>query len=325
MPVRKRDEVAARRCAAFVVLLATVVGATVTAGRAQRPAAPDIVASVRTVMAAGGLVEAEKTLNAYRAQYGSTPDAVDALLWLARGALGAKLYDKANAYASGSREMALAILGASPTGTERVHESIGVAAELLALVLVEQGARAEAVYSLRRELEVYHDTPAGKPLRASLDLLSLHGQPAPALDRGMTLGSRLADTTKSAQPTLVFFWAHWCQECKAESPMLEKMLGKYRSRGLEFAAPTRRYGFVDSAHPAAPDKELRHIAHIRDTFYRFLKQQPVPITDANYKAFGVSVVPLYVLTDRQGLVRLYHPGRIGEAELEAAVVAVLDR
>ena len=141
----------------------------------------------------------------------------------------------------------------------------------------------------------------------------------------MTLGPRLADPRKSAQPTLVFFWAHWCHECKAESPMLEKVLGKYRSRGLEFAAPTRRYGFVDSAHPAAPDKELRHIARIRDTFYRFLKHQPVPITDANYKAFGVSVVPLYVLTDRQGLVRLYHPGRIGEAELEAAVVAALDR
>ena len=276
-------------------------------------------------MADGGLVEAEKALASYRAHHGSTPDAVDALLWLARGALGAKLYDKAKEYATRSREMALAILGASQTATERVHESIGVAAELAALVVAEQGARSDAVYTLRRELEVYHDTPAGKPLRAALDMLSLHGQPAPTLEAGMTLGPRLADRQKSAQPTLVFFWAHWCQECKAESPMIERMIGKYRSRGLEFAAPTRRYGFADSGHAAAPDKELRHIANIRDTFYRFLKQQPVPITDANYKAFGVSVVPLYVLTDREGLVRLYHPGRIGEAELEAAVVAALDR
>jgi thiol-disulfide isomerase/thioredoxin len=325
MPLRKRDEVGARRPAAFVVLLAILVGATVTAGPAQRPAAPDIVASVRTTLASGGLVEAEKTLDAYRAHYGSTPDAVDALLWLARGALGAKLYDKAKECANRSREMALAILGASQTGTARMHESIGAATEVLALVLVEQGARSDAVYELRRELEVYHDTPAGEPLRAALDLLSLRGQPAPALDAGMTLGPRLAGTKKAAQPTLVFFWAHWCQECKAESPMLEKLLGKYRSRGLEFAAPTRRYGFVDSDHPAAPDKELRYIARVRDKFYGFLKHQPVPITDANYRAFGVSVVPLYVLTDRQGLVRLYHPGRIGEAELEAAVVAALDR
>jgi thiol-disulfide isomerase/thioredoxin len=324
--VRKRDEVTAFRRAGWILALVAAIGATLAAARAQPPAVPDVVAGVRAAMASGGIVEAEKTLASFRARYGSTPDAADALIWLARGALAAKQYAKANEYASGSRDMALAILGASSSSRDRVHESIGHATEVLALVLVEQGARSEAVYVLRRALETYHDTPAARQIGNALHLLSLRGQPAPVLEGGVTLGSRFAAGAASAGPTLVFFWAHWCQECKAESPMLERLLAKYHARGLKLVAPTRRYGFIDgAAHQAAPDNELRHILRIRDAFYGFLKHAPVPITDANYRAFGVSVVPLHVLTDRQGLIRVYHPGRIAEAELEAAVVAALDR
>lgn len=275
-------------------------------------------------MASGGIVDAERTLDAYRARYGSTPDAVDALLWLARGALGGRQYAKANEYASAGRDMAVAILATSSSGRGRVHESIGQAMEVLALVLVEQGARSDAVYSLRRALEAYQDTPAAPPIRNALDLLSLQGQPAPALDAGMTLGSRLDLRNRLASPTLVFFWAHWCQECKAEGPMIEGLLDKYRARGLQIVAPTRRYGYI-GPHQAAPDKELRHIVRIRDMFYGFLKREPIPVTDANYRAFGVSVVPLYVLTDRQSLIRLYHPGRITASELETAILSTLER
>jgi thiol-disulfide isomerase/thioredoxin len=203
---------------------------------------------------------------------------------------------------------------------------MGMVLELQALILVEQGARSDAVYLLRRQLPTYADTPAADTIRSTLNLLSLHGQPAPVLDAGMTLGPRLNDQTRAlAGPTLVFFWAHWCQECKAEGPMLEMLLNKYRERGLGVVAPTRRYGYVDGGRPAAPDKELRHILRVRDTFYKFLKRQPVPVTDSNHKSYGVSVVPVIVLIDRQGKVRLYHPGRIGIADLEAAIIEVLER
>lgn len=327
MPLQQKDAVRTRRRAGCILALVAAIGATLAAGRPQPPAVPDVIAGVRAAMASGGIVEAERTLAAFRARYGSTPDAADALLWLARGALAARHYDKAYEYASGSREMALAILEASSSGRDRVYESIGQATEVLALVLVGQGGRSEAVSLLRRARETFDDTPAAPAIRNALGILSLSGQPAPALEAEMTLGSRLREPgTGIASPTLVFFWAHWCQECKAEGPMLERLLNKYRARGLEIVAPTRRYGFIDgAAHRATPDKELRHIRRIRDTFYDFLKQAPVPIADANYRAFGVSVVPLHVLTDRQGFIRLYHPGRIAEAELEAAIVSTLDR
>ena len=78
---------------------------------------------------------------------------------------------------------------------------------------------------------------------------------------------------------------------------------RYRSRGLAIVAPTRRYGYVESGRPAPPDKELRHILQVRDEHYPFLRKAPVPVADANYKAFGVAAVPMHVLIDRHGIVR----------------------
>jgi hypothetical protein len=66
----------------------------------------------------------------------------------------------------------------------------------------------------------------------------------------------------------------------------------------------------------SPDKELRHILQVRDTFYPFLKHAPVPVTDANHRAFGVAAIPVNILIDRHGIVSLYHPGRMADAVLE---------
>ena len=46
---------------------------------------------------------------------------------------------------------------------------------------------------------------------------------------------------------------------------------------------------------------------------------------SNYKAFGVSAIPVLILADREGIVRLHHAGRIAEAELEAAIVSLLPK
>jgi thiol-disulfide isomerase/thioredoxin len=291
---------------------------------AQTPAALDIVAEVRLAMAEGGLTRGEETLAAYRSTHGTTPAALDALCWLARGALADQLYDRANRYAEEVRATAAATLRTDAANRPLLN-ALGCGLEVAALSLVEQGGRSDAVYTLRKALDEYGATPIREQLQSTLSLVTLEGSTAPPLDAGVSAGKRLPRPSDGVrQPQLLFFWAHWCQDCKAESPMVAKIAEKYSARGLTIVAPTRRYGYVENGRSAAPDKELRHIIQVRDTHYAFLKHAAVPVTDANFKAYGIAAVPMHVLIDETGTVRLYHPGRMNEAELEAAILGVLE-
>ena len=159
---------------------------------------------------------------------------------------------------------------------------------------------------------------------AKLDSWSLEGRQAPRLEGRLHLGPRVpsADELKG-RVVFLFFWAHWCATCKTESPIVAKLLDKYRPQGLSIVAPTQRYGYVEGGRPAAPDKELRYIVQVRDRHYAFLRDEPVPLSEANSKAYGADAIPLHVLIDRQGIVRLYHRGLMTEDELEAAVRKLL--
>ena len=62
---------------------------------------------------------------------------------------------------------------------------------------------------------------------------------------------------------------------------------------------------------------------VRNAHYGFLRDELVPVNETNYKEYGVASIPMYVLLDREGVVRLYHPGRMTEEELEVAIQRLL--
>jgi thiol-disulfide isomerase/thioredoxin len=196
--------------------------------------------------------------------------------------------------------------------------------EAQARELTEHGARSEAVYNLQLALETYSDSSVRQRIEADIRLFSLEGQPAPRLQTGVAIGARVpAAKELDGKVVLLFFWAHWCADCKGESSIIAALMDKYRAHGLVLVAPTQRYGYVSQGRPASPDRELQHIVQVRDTSYAFMRREAVPVTDANYKQYGVASIPMHVLIDRTGVVRLYQPGKMTEEELEAAIRKLL--
>jgi thiol-disulfide isomerase/thioredoxin len=268
----------------------------------------------------------EAILKEYRATRGTTSEALEALSWLGRAALAGKQLDKAFQYASETHELASAALKQTRLDDDvRLETALGAAIEVQAQVRAERGQRSDAVYFLGRELEKYRGTPLHRRIQKNVHLLSLEGHPAPRLEDGDFLGRPMpAFEAGRGKAILLFFWAHWCPDCKAQAPILAKILDRYGKNGLAIIAPTQRYGYtVRRGVAASADEERRHIEQVRDASYPFLRNEPVPVSEANHTVYGVSTVPTLVLVDSHGVVRLYHPGNMNEEELRAAIEPLL--
>jgi thiol-disulfide isomerase/thioredoxin len=124
---------------------------------------------------------------------------------------------------------------------------------------------------------------------------------------------------------LLFFWAHWCSDCKAEVAIIANLKRTFARQGLVVIGPTRLYGYVAGGEDASPEKEKAYIEQVRKQYYAALSDMPVPLSAANFTAYGASTTPTLVLIDGAGKVRYYHPGAASEAELTARIRSVLPK
>src|SRR5689334_4992049 len=128
---------------ALTVVVSRVATVAGDAGPDQISAGTDIVADVRAAMSSGGWIKGQETLGVFRSAHGDTPDVLDALSWVARGALSAGQLDKAIQYASEARTRASEGLKRSGGGGDaHLLAALGAAIEVTAFALVEEGARS---------------------------------------------------------------------------------------------------------------------------------------------------------------------------------------
>ena len=293
--------------------------------QAAPPPGYDIGAVVRRAMSMGDFAQADAAVASYRKTVGATPDLIDAIAWLARGKLALKDYNKALAYAEESYKLAAGELKHRALDSEpRLPLALGASIEVQAQVLSAEGRRAEAVTFLRTELKTYYNTSIRARIQKNILLLSLEGKPAPAIDVAHWLGPKPVPLAAlKGKPVLLFFWAHWCADCKGEVEIIARLMNTYAAKGLVLMGPTQHYGYIEGGLDATPAQEGAYIDAVRQRFYAAVPKMAVPVSEDNFQNYGASTTPTLVLVDRQGIVRMYHPGAMSYGELEARIRMII--
>ncbi len=315
MPLFRKTIIIEKMRFRFLLILILLLTATAWAG---------IVDNVRIALMQNNFSAAEAQLNSYRSQRGVDAEYLDAYSWLGRAALDTGQYDQAAAYAKETKALALEQLKQRPLDAEpHLPIALGAALEVQSQVLAARGQHTQAIALLQSALRTYGNTSIHERLQKNLNLLSFQGRIAPALKEDQFLGADLPSLKGS--PVLLFFWAHWCADCKAEAPIITQLRSEFAAEGLKVVGPTRFYGYTAQIEHASPSDELRYIDAVRHRFYSGLLDMPVPISTHNFEVYGASTTPTLVLLDRAGKVAWYHPGAVPYDQLRAEIEKVVAR
>ena len=282
-----------------------------------------IVPDVRAAAMKGDFAAGEKLAAEFKKANGVTGEYVEAFSWLGRGALAAKQYEKAIAYADETRAVSLELLKSRKLDDEkRLPIGFGASIEVHGQAMAGQGRRTEAIAFLQKELAAYRGTSIRTRIQKNLHLLSLEGKVVPEIEIREWLGAKPAPLgSLKGKPVVMFFWAHWCGDCKFQGPILARL--RRENPGLTVVMPTQRYGYGKGGADLGPAEELKYIDEVRKEFYGELLDASAPVSEENFKAWGSSTTPTLVLVDKKGIVRLYHPGRLAYDELAPKVRALL--
>lgn len=279
-----------------------------------------VVQDVRRAAQAGDFHAAQSRLQQARGFGPWTAELILAHSWLGRGAQANKKWDQAMQYAAETRRMVLDLLKSRPLDAEpNLPLALGASIEVHGHSLANTARRSEGVSFLKDELTRWHATSIRTRIQKNLHLLSLEGQRAPKLEANLFAGSAKMTSLDDfrGKPVLLFLWAHWCVDCKAQGPVIEALRKEFPS--LAVVAPTQRYGYVANGDEAPKEVETRYISQIQRERYPWLDTVPMPISEENFRVYGVSSTPTLLLLDAKGIVRLYHPGAMPLDELRQSL------
>jgi len=283
----------------------------------------NIIGAVRSAVAGHGLLRAKHLAQEFCANKGPAPEALEALSWLARGSLNAGRVQNAAAFAQEVHRLAARQAKQLDLAKEpHLATALGAAIEVLAQSMEKQGKHEEAVRLLNRQFARFHASPIGARIRKNLNLLTMEGQPAPKLEIRQWLGPHPPSLAKlRGQPVLLFFWAHYCQDSRAEGRILARIRKRFDPATLALIGPTRLYGHLDEhgRKPAGAIEETQRIKDVFRKYYQGLSEMPIIIDQRNFITYGASATPTLVLVDHGGLVSLYHPGKMPYRDLSRRV------
>ncbi|MEK6284830.1 MAG: cytochrome c biogenesis protein CcdA [Acidobacteriota bacterium] len=137
-------------------------------------------------------------------------------------------------------------------------------------------------------------------------------EPAPAISLNLLNGGALSLESLRGKVVVVDFWATWCVPCLSEIPMFNQLKKDYQPRGVEVVAISLDEEGAAKVKP-------------------FLKAHPMDYTQvigdrSTAGAFNVddSSLPVTLLIDRQGRIRIRHVGIVKKDVLETEINHLLN-
>jgi thiol-disulfide isomerase/thioredoxin len=279
-------------------------------------AAGELARLVRLKISAGDLLSGVAAVEDYKRKNGVDAEYLDAIGWLARGAEILKQPDVAAQYVA---ELRREIREEKP----ELLLALGSAIEVEGRLRAGREGREPAVKFLEQEYARAKDISLQSRIRKSINQLTLEGSSAPEIKTENSIGPTSPGLAAlKGKPVLLFLWAHWCGDCRAQADVLARINKKYKSQ-LVIIAPTRFYGTGQQNRPATPEEEKLHMQKVWAESYPGLEDVSITIDTDTMVRYGVSATPTFALIDGKGIVRFYSPTRLSEAELSNRIDSLL--
>lgn len=297
--------------------MAMAMGTMLLLGATAAQAAGELARGVRSKISAGDFLSAEAMVEDYARASGKDVEYVSGLAWLARGALVMGLDERALALAKEVRQLI-------PAATDDTLTALGAAIEVEGKVLARRSGKEGALRFFERQRTLSADPAFLSRLSKNINQLTLEGAKAPDFAAVDGLGPEWKGLAAFAgKPVVLFFWAQWCGDCKAQAATLARVRARFEPLGVVFAAPTRFYGVGKDGAAATPAEEKALVAAVLAESYKELGPIAVPFSTEGMIRYGASSTPTFVFVDKAGIVRSYTATRLGEAELVSRIEKLL--
>lgn len=275
-----------------------------------------IAGPIRNKISAGDLLSAQSILEVHEREKGRDAHYVEGLAWVARGAVLLGDFKRAEVLDQQLRALIdeKIAAGADLSKDNGLTAALGAQIEVRAQILKKK----QAVVYLESQLAKF---AAPLSLRTRiykrLNMLTLAGAAAPEFAVEEALSAKPASIAElKGSPVLVFGWAQWCGDCRAQAAAIGRIRKKYESRGLRIVMLTRFYETDKAAERTA-------IAKVWNETYRSLDGVPSIVSQKSMERYGVSSTPTFTLIDKKGKVAAYLPYRLTEAELDRLIPGLL--